>query len=62
MPSNGVAQHRAIKPTLPEDYRKYIGVSPKTFKRIDMEAKRLKIPKIRLIDLMVSSYFNGESK
>ncbi len=62
MPSNGVAQHRAIKPTLPEDYRKYIGVSTDSYYKIDMEAKRLKIPKIKLIDLMVSSYFNGGSK
>ena len=62
MPSNGVAQHRAIKPTLPEDYRKYIGVSLETFERVDLEAKRLKISKIKLIDFMVSNYFNGELK
>ncbi len=62
MPSNGVAQHRATKPSLPEDYRKYIGVSIDSYYRIDSEAKRLKIPKIKLIDLMVSSYFNGGSK
>ncbi len=62
MPSNGVAHHRAIKPTLPEDYRKYIGVSINSYYKIDMEAKRLKIPKIKLIDLIVSSYFNGGNK